>query len=107
MRGAGSTDPHAWWLPFLCAAIPVVAVHAAWALSTLHGHVDPCIPYLDGCASISRVARHGHGNTLFKLLMIPCAVLQGWHWACASRWSAWRDPDGRAASSLAWLGAIA
>lgn len=96
-----------WWLPFLCAAIPVVAVHAAWALSTQHGHVDSCIPYLDGCASISRVARHGPANTLFKALMIPCAVLQGWHWLRAGGWLERRDAGGRAAATLAWLGAIA
>ena len=94
------------WIPFLCAAIPVVAVHAAWALSTLHGYVDPCIPYLDGCASISRVARHGPANTLFKALMIPCAVLQGWHWIRAGGWLA-RHDAGRAARSLAWLGVVA
>src|SRR5688572_25557643 len=107
MRRVPPAAPHPWWLPFLCAAIPVVAVHAAWVLSTLHGYVDPCIPYLDGCASISRVARHGHGNTLFKALMIPCAVLQGWHWMQAGRWLERNDAGTRAATSLAWLGAIA
>jgi len=39
---------------------------------------DPaCNPYLEGCVSISRAARHGLPNHLFKALVLPAAALQG------------------------------
>ena len=96
-----------WLLPLAIAAIPLVAVHLAWLLSTLEGHVPPCIPYLDGCASISRVARHGSANGLFKLLMVPCALLQVALWWRARDWLGSVSVGPRAGASLALLGAIA
>jgi hypothetical protein len=69
-----------------CAVIPAVAVHAAWLMSRAGGHVPDCIPHIEGCTSISRAARHGAGNLVFKALMIPAAALQAWNWIAASRW---------------------
>jgi hypothetical protein len=57
--------------------------------------------------SISRAARHGTGNTIFKALMIPCATLQVVLWWSSARWirSLRRDP--RAGRSLRALGLVA
>lgn len=44
------------------------------------------MPYIDGCVSISRAARHGWGNHLFQLLVIPCAVLHALAWWLARHW---------------------
>ena len=74
----------AWWLPALSAALPFVVSHLAWALS-LHAQLIPaCNPYLDGCVSISRAARHGAGNDLFRLVMLPAAALQAACWWTAA-----------------------
>ena len=94
-------------LPLVIAAMPVVAVHAAWALATLEGYVEPCFPYLDGCASISRVARHGSANVLFKLVMVPCALLQLVLWLRTRRWLAVLAGDPRCGATLAALGLVA
>ncbi|MDQ3495119.1 MAG: hypothetical protein M3485_06255 [Pseudomonadota bacterium] len=75
-----------WPLPLAIALTLTVAVHLAWVLSLHAGHVPPCIPYLEGCTSISRAARHGLGNHLFRLLVLPCALLVGMHWWLAARW---------------------
>ena len=75
-----------WLLPFACAVLPVVAVHWAWWLSRAAGYIPDCIPHLEGCTSISRAARHGTGNAIFKLLMIPAAALQAWHWRRCAGW---------------------
>lgn len=77
-----------WPVPLLIAATLVVAVHLAWWLSLRAGHVEPCIPYLQGCTTISRAARHGLGNQLFRLLVLPCASLIAIHWWLAGRWLA-------------------
>lgn len=58
----------------------------AWPLSLAGGYIPDCNPFLDGCASISRAARHGDANPIFKALMLPCAALQAWHWTLAARW---------------------
>lgn len=75
-----------WPLPLAIALTLVVAAHLAWVLSLQAGLVPSCIPYLEGCTSISRAARHGLGNHLFRLLVLPCALLVGLHWWLASRW---------------------
>lgn len=95
------------WLPLACALIPVFAVHVAWWLSVRDGHVPFCIPYLEGCTSISRAARHGLGNHVFQFLMLPCAVLQMLLWGSARSWLRRVHVDPRAGASLPWLGLIA
>ncbi len=75
-----------WPLPALCAVLPVLAVHLAWWLSLRDGHVPAGVPYFDGSFSISRAARHGWGNDLFKLVMLPCAALQAAAWLLLRQW---------------------
>jgi hypothetical protein len=75
-----------WPLPLLIALLFLVAAHAAYALSIQAGHVPACVPYLEGCVSISRAARHGVGNSVFRLLVMPCAVLHALAWLLAHRW---------------------
>lgn len=94
-----------WPLPLLIAAIPVLAVHLAWGLSLRDGLVPACMPYLDGCISISRAARHGLGNDLFRMLMLPCAALQALFWLAVAHWLRRAGRDGGA--MLPWLGLLA
>lgn len=75
-----------WPLPLLIALLFLIAAHAAYLLSIQGGHVPACVPYAEGCVSISRAAQHGLGNALFRLLVIPCAVLHALAWLLALRW---------------------
>ncbi len=75
-----------WPLPLLITLLFAVAAHAAYLLSIQGGHVPACVTYTEGCVSISRAARHGWGNHLFRLLVIPCAVLHALVWLLAQRW---------------------
>jgi hypothetical protein len=104
-RGRESRPP--WLLALACALIPAGAIGCAWWLSVRAGHIPDCIPHLEGCTSISRAARHGTGNVVFKVAMIPCAFLQGWLWVVAGRWLRARHPAPGAGSSLAALGVVA
>ena len=94
-------------LPLACAAIPSAAIGIAWWLSVRAGLIPDCIPHLEGCTSISRAARHGTGNVVFKFAMVPCAFLQGWVWIVARRWIRTRHPLPGAGASLAALGVVA
>lgn len=105
--GASSGTVPLWPVPLLVAAVPVLAAHLAYALSIDAGHVPACIPYFDGCTSISRAARHGLGNHLFRLLMLPSALLLCLHWWSVRAWLRRMHADPRAGRSLLWLGAFA
>lgn len=95
----------AWPLPLLSALLPLAAAHLAWWLSVQEGLIAPCNPYWDGCVSISRAARHGPGNPLFRLAMLPCATVQVAVWWCAAQWLQCRT--GVPARALPWLGLVA
>src|SRR5262245_30206733 len=71
------------------------------------GFIPECIPHIEGCVSISRAARHGTGNVVFKVLMLPCAVLQWLHWREAARWIAARHPLQEAGRWIVPLGIVA
>lgn len=90
-----------WPLPLAIAVLLAVAAHVALWLSIRDGWIEACVPYLDGCTSISRAARHGLGNHLFRLMVLPCAALLGLHWWLSARWL------GRGQRALVWLGAVA
>lgn len=96
-----------WPLPLAIALLLVVATHLAWALSVKAGYVPLCNPYWDGCTSISRAARHGLGNHLFRLMILPCALLQGLHWWATRDWLRLRRPEESGGRSLLPLGAVA
>ena len=100
----GSPGWPLWPLALSCALLPFVAAHLGWWVSTAHGLVPACNPYVDGCVSISRASRHGLGNLLFRMLMLPAATLQALCWIAAA---AWVRGEGRRVSWPAWLGGVA
>lgn len=104
---AAPLPPHLWLLPLAIAVLPFVATHAALLLSIDAGHVPACVPYLTGCTSISRAARHGVANDLFQVVMLPVALLHVANWFAARRWFAAVHPARGAASSLLPLGLVA
>ncbi len=81
------------WLALALALLPAIAAHAAYALSIRDGLAPACLPYWEGCTSISRAARHGDGNLLFKWMVLPCAPGFAALWWEARRWLAQRGGD--------------
>ena len=80
------------------------ATNLAYALAAGAGLAPECMPYWEGCVSFSRAARHGLGNHLFRLLMLPCALLLALHWCAARHWLRLSHPDPAAGRSLLALG---
>jgi hypothetical protein len=93
-----------WPLPLGVAVVLVSAAHLALALSIADGLVPACVPYVEGCTSISRAARHGLANPVFRLLVLPCAMLVAAHWWLSARWLQAR---GARAGGMAIAGALA
>ncbi|WP_242107794.1 hypothetical protein [Luteimonas aquatica] len=87
-----------WPLPLAIALLFLGGVHLAWWLSIRDGLIPACVPVWDGCVSISRAARHGLGNHLFRLAMLPCAALHLLNWWLMREWV--RDADSACAATL-------
>lgn len=97
-------------IAFLGGLLPIVAVLGAYLINVIAGTgIESrfvCVPYLDGCVSISRAARSGPGLILFKAVMLPCAVLLllSWHGV-----RCWLNRLGacsrRRSKTIFWLGA--
>ncbi len=62
----------------MAGLLPAVASLAAWGLAMNAGLVPVCNPFLDGCVSISRAARHELPNHVFRALMLPARALRRW-----------------------------
>jgi hypothetical protein len=92
-RAANGVD--AAWIGWTTALLPAVAMHAAYLLSAASGHVPWCIPYLDGCTSMSRAAREGHSILVFRALMVPWVVLLAAFWVLAAQWTRELAPAAR------------
>ena len=105
---ARSADAPLWPVPFLAGALPLAAAIVAYWLSRRFGIVEECNPFFDGCTSISRAARHGLANHVFRALVLPAAALQAICWLMCGRWlrSVGADP-GRALSAVPLLGIAA
>jgi hypothetical protein len=109
--GAGGVAPGPgialWPLALVAGLLPAVAALLAFALSVHLQLVPGCNPFVDGCVSISRAARHELPNHLFRALMLPAATLQGLVWLLTALWL--RDALGprRSLRALALLGVTA
>lgn len=94
-----SPEPLAW----LAALLPLAAAHVAYLISLHAELVAACIPYLEGCTSISRAARQGDALLLFRALMLPYAALLALFWLVNAHWCALLAPA-RIISRRAMLG---
>jgi hypothetical protein len=72
-----------WPLALAAALLPAIAALLAVALYA-QARGSLCNPFVDDCVSISRMARHGLANHLFRALVLPGAVLQLLTWLAAS-----------------------
>jgi hypothetical protein len=75
-----------WWLPLAAGLLPAAATLVAFELAIAQGQFDSCNPFVDGCVSISRAARHDLPNHLFRALLLPAATLQAMVWLLTASW---------------------
>lgn len=96
-----------WWLPLAAGALPFAGVAIAFPLAVAEGQFAGCNPLIEGCVSISRAARHGLPNILFRAFLLPAAVLQAAVWCLAPAWLRTLDPAVRRLAWVPWLGIAA
>ena len=97
-----------WVLPLFAGLLPALATIIAYQISVSSGLIPSCNPYLDGCVSISKAARHDLPNHLFRALVLPGATLQGLTWIVCAQWLKSLDvAAGKYSFALAWIGTFA
>ena len=64
----------------LVSIIPFIAIHLSFILSVQNEYLSLCNPYIDGCYSISRVARQPSSIIIFKILMLISAFFLFFLW---------------------------
>jgi hypothetical protein len=96
------------WLPLFIGLVPLVGVHMAYLIAVDHGYLQPCIPYLDGCTSISATGRYPPASFLFKAVEMAMAVALPVFWYFSVKWLRALDPGwhGRAVWAIFVSGVI-
>ncbi len=97
-------------LPLAVALAPIVGINLAYLIGVEHGNLPSCVPYIDGCTSISSTGRYPPGDRLFRAIMLPQAVLLAVTWHFAAAWVRSISPVTRASSTIltnGLLGALA
>lgn len=91
------------------AAVPaLIGVHVTYLLSASLQYVDWCIPYLDGCSSISEAGRREPANFVFRATVIPAAVFMMVYWKLVQAWlQSMHDDKPGYAPVIFYLGLIA
>jgi hypothetical protein len=74
------------WIAWLNALVPLVAVAGAYGLALYQGYDARCVPFVEGCTSISRAARYGDAIFLFRGLMMPLSMLLVIYWFMQWQW---------------------
>jgi hypothetical protein len=93
------------WLALATGILPLFVVNAAYLISIAGDHIPKCIPYIQGCTSISAAGRYGLSYFFFKAGMIPAAVLLAAFWFFSRRWLLiLGDTDGRMVRAMVFTG---
>jgi hypothetical protein len=94
-------------LAILLVLLPLLASHGAYLLSAYNGYIHWCIPYIDGCTTISRAARSGDSIFLFRAAMIAYGLLLIWFWIYSKAWlDLLHGHSTKIAKVILWLGVI-
>ena len=73
-------------IPLIAGFLPIIAINLAYWIAANDGEVPRCIPYLEGCTSISSTGRAEPSKYLFRGIMLPEAVVMMIYWILCHQW---------------------
>ena len=73
-------------LALIITILPLLTSNGVYLLSAYEGFIPWCIPYIDGCTTISRAARSGNSIFIYRATMIAYGLLLIWFWIYAQQW---------------------
>ena len=72
-------------IPIWAALVPLVTISVTYLIAVDQEHVRSCIPYLQGCASVSSTGRELPESLVFKAGFLPTALVLALFWhGCAT-----------------------
>ena len=93
-------------LPFLAGIAPVAGITLAYWLGVENDVLPSCIPYMDGCTSVSATGRYMPGSLLFRAVMLPQAILLVVVWYLSAHWLRAISPSTKAAGAIMLSGFV-
>ena len=84
-------------LLIVTALAPIVGINLAYVIGVAYDNLPSCVPYIDGCTSISSTGRYPPGDRLFRAVMLPQAVLLAVTWYFTALWLQAVRPEARKA----------
>lgn len=102
----GPADPVT--LPaLLVGVLPILVVNLCLVISIEAQTIPSCIPYLEGCTSVSAAGRNPPAIYLFRLVMLPTAAALILFWVINHRWlNLMRAEPETRSTVILWLGVI-
>jgi hypothetical protein len=94
------------YLPLVVAIVPIVGINLAYWIGVDSGALPSCIPYIDGCTSISATGRYPPGDRLFRAVMLPQSVLLAVTWYLTVLWLRATRPLSRAPATVLVAGLV-
>lgn len=73
-------------LALIVTLLPLLVSNLVFMLSAYEGFLPWCMPYIDGCTTISKAARSGDSLFIFRAAMMAHSVLLIWFWVYANQW---------------------
>jgi len=93
-------------LPLIAGFAPLVGINLAYWIGVNADVLPSCIPYFDGCTSISATGRYAPGNMLFRAIMLPQAVILLLTWYFSALWVRAVLPSSKAPPTVIVAGLI-
>ena len=94
-------------LALIITILPLFISNVVYLLSAYQGFIPWCIPYIDGCTTISKAARSGDSIFIFRATMIAYGVLLIWFWIYVRQWlDQLHGQTTKMARVILWLGVV-
>jgi len=94
-------------LVLIITILPLLITNGVYLLSAYEGFIPWCIPYIDGCTTISQAARSGNSIFIYRASMITYGVLLIVFWIYAQQWlNLLYGHTTKIARIILWLGIV-
>ena len=85
------TEPHdkewqLWPLPIIVGIVPVAVALLAAYIAMRTNSVPACMPFLEGCTSVSSVGRYPPASYVFRGVLLPFAAFYAMYWYLTGHW---------------------
>lgn len=80
-------------LPLIAGLLPLMAVYLAFGIGVYADVLPSCIPFIDGCVSVSATGRKPPGSFLFRAVMLPQVAFLLFTWYFSVLWLRSLNPD--------------